>query len=517
MKNLEVSTKKKETSSNQIKQGAFMSYLDIAFKIISGLIYTPWMIKEIGQSDYGLYSLGISLIGFFAVDFGLGSAVSRFLSKYKATGDKNGERQFLGIAFKLFTIISTLILIILIIVYFLIENIYVELTPIEINKLKIIYVISGLYTVLSFPFKPFDGILISNERFIFIKFVDLMIKILTVVFMTISLLLGYGLYALVLLNAFLGLLKVFVKYKYIKKNITFQIDYSSREKTLYSSVFKFSLWTTIIVIAQRLIINITPTILGAFAGSVQIALFSVASVIEGYTYTITHALGGMFLPRVTKMIVNDKDGMLEVENLLIKVGRIQLIIVGLILSGFTSMGLEFMQLWMGENFIDSYYISLLLVSPGIVSLTQEIASTALVAKGEIRYRAVSSIIVASISVLLSMTLSPIYGAIGSAIAIFLGNILGSVILMSIIYSKILDINIWRFFTECHLKMLLPIVLTIIIGLLMQSCFPVNSLILFCLKVGLLILVYFVFMWIIALNKYEKQLFTSLFYKIIRRR
>jgi O-antigen/teichoic acid export membrane protein len=53
-------------ANKQIKLGALMSYFTIAFNIVAGLIYTPWMVGQIGQADYGLYTLAISFISLFA-------------------------------------------------------------------------------------------------------------------------------------------------------------------------------------------------------------------------------------------------------------------------------------------------------------------------------------------------------------------------------------------------------------------------------------------------------------------
>ena len=70
----------KKIKLNQLKAGAFISYFSMAFNIIAGLIYTPWMVAKIGQSNYGLFTLANSLIAIFMLDFGLSSAVSRFLA-----------------------------------------------------------------------------------------------------------------------------------------------------------------------------------------------------------------------------------------------------------------------------------------------------------------------------------------------------------------------------------------------------------------------------------------------------
>lgn len=51
--------------SKQLKIGAAVSYIAVAFNIISGLLYTPWMVATIGKSQYGLYTLASSVITLF--------------------------------------------------------------------------------------------------------------------------------------------------------------------------------------------------------------------------------------------------------------------------------------------------------------------------------------------------------------------------------------------------------------------------------------------------------------------
>lgn len=517
MKKRDTLTIEKHNSSRQIKIGAIASYITIAFNILSGLLYTPWMVRQIGQANYGLYTLAISIIAFFAMDFGLGSAVSRFLSKYKAQNDFEGEKKFLGITFKLFVYITVVLFIVLLVVYFFIESIYLELSVTEIAKLKALFVIAGLFTIVSFPFKPFDGILIANERFAFIKLLDLLHKVFTVALLVVALSLGYGLLAMVLVNAAIGLIKVILKYIYIKNKTYTSIEFHHKDKKIYYEIFKFSSWTTIILVAQRFILNITPTILGAFSGSNEIAVFSVGMTIEGYTWTIALGLGGLFLPKVTKLLHDNKDDMKEIEDVFIKVGRIQFLTVSLIIAGFVTMGYEFMNLWMGPSFQNSYYVAVLLVIPGIITLTQEIANTVLIAKNEIKYRAISSIGVAVLSVIFSMILAPKYGAIGAGVAIFIGNILGTIIFMNYVYYKVLRINIFRFFKNVHLKLFVPFVLTLISGFFIQKYLPVNNLYLFTLKAAVIAMIYIVLMWLTSMNKFEKGLIIGIIKNLVRGR
>ena len=69
-------------SKKQIALGAIMSYISIGINIVTGLVFTPWMIHSIGKENYGLFTLALSVISLFVFDFGLSSAITRFLSIY---------------------------------------------------------------------------------------------------------------------------------------------------------------------------------------------------------------------------------------------------------------------------------------------------------------------------------------------------------------------------------------------------------------------------------------------------
>ena len=85
-------------NKKQIGFGAIISYVAIIVNIFVGLLYTPWMVKQIGKSQYGLYTLANSLITLFLVDFGLSAAAARYVSNYHAEGKE--EQVEVVVAFK---------------------------------------------------------------------------------------------------------------------------------------------------------------------------------------------------------------------------------------------------------------------------------------------------------------------------------------------------------------------------------------------------------------------------------
>lgn len=501
-------------SARQIKFGAVMSYVVMAFNILMGIIYTPWMIRVLGQSDYGVYGIANSVIAFCTMDFGLGSAISRFIAKYQAEKNEDKIRKFIGIALKLYLVIDLGITIALCIIYFFLDKIYVSLTPAELSKLNVVFVITGTFTVFSFPFQILNGIIVARERFILQKVLDCVSKVLTVALIVISLYSGGGLYSLVIVNAGVGCLVIFLKLFYLKRAKIVQVEWKYWDGSLVREIFSFSIWITIILIMQRFILNITPTILGITSGTKDISVFTAAMSIEGYTYTLTGVLSGFFLTRVSNMLYGEAADVTKVEQLMVKIGRIQLLIIGAICAIFLSVGKEFVDLWLGRDFRDVYYVVSLLILPMLVIATQGIADTALTAVGEVKYRAINVSITAIVSMTLSLVLSKKFGAIGAGIGIFIARVASDIIVFNIICVIILKINIVDFFKRCHLSMALPILITFFAGLCLQKIPFGGGWIYFILKCCILAVLYLILMWFLSCDESEKKIFYDFYSKIL---
>ncbi|MBB2183428.1 oligosaccharide flippase family protein [Lachnospiraceae bacterium MD1] len=495
-----------DNSMNQIKKGAMISYLAIGVSLLSGLLYTPWMVKQIGVNDYGLYTLATSLISIFLIDFGISEAVSRFISKYNAEGNQQKVNDFLGLIYKLYFFIDLLIFLLLIIMYFFIPVIYSELTPEEIDKFKVIYMITSAFSIISLPFITLNGILTSYEKFKTLKLSDLVHKLIVLTLMVIALMLGYKLYALVLVNVFAGLLIIVIKLFYIHNTLPIKVNIKFWETKLLKEVFGFSIWSTVSTFANRFIFSIIPSILGAVSGSSQIAIFGVASTLESYAYIISGAVNGMFLPKVSKILTNKNDGK-DVLPLMIKVGRIQYSIIGLIFIGFTVVGKEFIYLWMGKDFDLAYYCALLMMLPGVFRVPQQIASITIIAMNKVRIQAFIYVIVAILNILFSSILSQYFGALGAAISICLVYFI-RLIIMNIIYYKVLHINIFSFIKACYIDMAPPMLITLIVGIIINH-FTAYSLWIFLIKGTFIVVLYIILLWKMSLNHYEKSLIKNI--------
>lgn len=487
-------------SSKQIKFGALISYGAIAVNMILTFVYTPWMKDQIGMANYGLYTLASSFIAVFMMDFGIGSAVSRFVAKYRSEENQQGVDDVAGLSYKLFILIDSIVFIVLIVLFFFIDTIYAGLTPEEVNKFKILYIVIATFSLISFPFSPLNGILNAYERFVPLKLCDLFHKLSSVFLIVMALLCGFGVEAVITANAVSGLLTIAIKLYVLKKQTTVKANFKIKDKTLLKEIAGFSIWTSFLGIAQRLTYNVAPSILGIVSTSYHIALYSPASAIAGYFYTFANAVNGLFLSTISRKIAQNKED--DILLLMISVGRFQIVLLGLMYAGFWVVGKEFMINWMGEEFEASYYCTLLLAFPTVLEYPQQIANTTIIAKNKVKMRSLVLLGSSIVNIIISPILSKFFGVYGVSIAIVVAALL-NFIFMNVIFYKVLKIDVFKFYKECYLPALIPIAGGIILSSVLTSFIGLSGWLGIIAKGIITAIVYGILAFIFCVKKNEK--------------
>ena len=498
------------TSGQQIKYGALLSYTGIVLYILIGLLYTPWMIRCIGQAEYGLYTLAYSIITFFAFDFGISAAVQRFVAKYLAEGSQEKVNQCLSIVYRLYIYIDITIFAVLAAVYFLIPAIYRELTPDQMAQFKTIYIIASLFSVISFPFITLNGILSAYEKFVQLKICDLMAKVCTVLTCVICLWFGHGLYALVLTNAIVGLVIVAVKFIITKKETDVKVKLSIFDRPELKRILSFSGWTMVVALCQRCIFSLAPSILGYYESASAIAILGIAISLEAYNYTFAYALNGLFLPKISR-ILNDTGNVLP---LMIRVGRIQIFIIGLVLICFTFVGKNFITVWVGDGYSAAYVCTLLFIIPAFFLLPADVADQTLIASGNVKYRAMVYVIMAAVNLVISFIFTRIWGLLGLAWSIFIAYMVRNACLYYV-YFKRLHINVFTFFHETYFKMVSGIIVSAIPAIVITHYITLSDWPQIIVSGGVIAVSYIILMFAIALNREERQLILSPLQKLCR--
>ena len=532
------------SSMKRIASGAVLSYVSIALDVVLGLIYTPWMISQLGQSDYGVYGLALSVIAMITMDFGIGSAASKYICEYRVKGDEAKIDRLLGVTFRLYLLIDLIIAAVLTVFWFLINNIYVQLTPEELERFKTVFLITGACCLLSFPFAPLNGILNAYERFAQLKLLGIVSRFAVTALTVAALFLGRGLYTLVLIQSFVQLAVIVLKYRLVRKETRLRpglslwdsgltrsfmslkyrwirwqtgvrLTLQAQDSEIIGRIFGFSVWVTLMTVLRRLTLNLCPSILGIVStGTDAIAVFNVGRTIHTYAATLTGGLSGLFLFRVTKM-GSEKSQAQSVTGLMTNVGRIQFILTSFLMLSLILYGREFFSLWIGPAYSQAYYVTMFLMLPMLVTATQEIANTYIVVQSKVYLWAVIDGAAAVSCVCLSFVLGRLFGASGVALAYLAASVLAYIAVSNILFVRVLQLDIKRFFIGCHLKLLLPVAISGAAGYGLKLVVPSGSVFCLIVKAAVFTIVFISVIWLAGLNKTEKDFVCRLLSKLRR--
>ena len=507
---------------SQLKIGAVLSYAQMAINVLIGLVYTPVMLKLLGQSEHGLYNTVSSIISMLSVlSLGFNAAYIRYFAKYKKDGDKEAVWKLNGLFITIFSIIGLIALVCGTIISFSLGFVYGnEFTANELDTAKILMLLLTLNLSLSFPFSVFSNIISANERFVFLKLLGMISTIISPLVTLPVLLAGYGSIGMVAVTVFINLLVDAIYFIYVIFVLKNKFVFKSLKKGIFKELFAYTGFIAINIIIDQINWKIDKIVLGAVRGTVAVSVYSIGYTLYQYYMMFSTSISGLFTPRIHK-IANDTLNNTTEQNrqfteIFIKVGRIQFLILGLVGSGLVFFGYEFISVfWAGAGYEDSYAVMLLLVLPATIALMQNLGVEIQRAQNKHKFRSVIYAGMAVWNLVSSIFLAMLYGPIGSAIGTAVSLVLANGLIMNIYYYKKCNINIIAFWKNI-LKVSLGLIVPIAFGIGIRIWFDLTNIWLFVLGVVLYTIVYCISMWFIGMNKYEKSLVLRPIKKILRK-
>ena len=499
---------------NERKSGAILSYISIVISTLVQLLYTPLLIRMLGKSEYGLYSLVASIIGYLTVlDLGFGNAIVVYTAKYRAQKKFDEEKKLHGMFFVIFCIIGLVITLLGLILYFLVPTIFGNtMTVIELNKMKIMMLILIFNLAITFPFSIYSSIINAYEKFVFQKIVSIFNTIMKPLLMIPLLFLGYKSITMCIIITIINIVVLLSNYFYCKKKLHVKIRYEGFDKMLFKTIFGYSFFIFLGVIVDKINWSVDQFVLGAVSGTVAVSIYTVASQIDTLFINLSTAISGVLLPKMSKMIA-EKVSTEELTNEMIKVGRIQLYIIFLMVSGLIMFGKKFIIWWAGTEFEESYYVSLLLIIPLSFALIQNLGISIRQAMNKHKFAAILNFLVALINLIISIFLAKAYGAIGAALGTAIGNTI-SIIVINIYYKLSIGLNIKRFWINIinQLKYYIFPIFLILLIMYFIRIEGIYNVVIF----GTLYTIIFAFVsYVFVMDKYEKSIVNKILLKVRR--
>ena len=504
---------------NQLKAGVVLNYVVIFLNTVVGLLYTPYMLRMMGQSEYGLYSLVASVIAYLTVlDLGFGNAIVRYTAKFRAEKKTEEQYEMFGMFFLLYLVIGIVAFGIGLGLYFNVDTLFGNtMTAVELGRARIMMLLLVANLAFTFPMSIWGSIIQAYEDFVFQKSLNIIRIILNTAVMICLLHFGYKAVAMVVVQTIFNVLTLVINFIYCRRKLNIHIYFRFRHFHwgFLKEVALYSFWIFLNAIIDRVYWSTGQFVLGAMVGTAAVAVFAIAIQLEGMYMQFSTAISSVFLPKVTAMVATNRSRK-EISDLFIRTGRIQYIVLAYILSGFIIFGRQFIELWAGAGYSDAYMISLLFFIPLTVPLIQNLGITILQARNEMKFRSVLYIIIAIVSLAMQIVLTSHFGGIGCAMGVSGALVVGQILIMNVYYRRRQELDIKTFWKEISKMSVIPIVLIISSMLIIRHFFALDSWGKLILGIAAFSLVYIPLFFRFSMTDDERNLFISMFHKIFGR-
>lgn len=501
--------------ANQLRIGVVLSFVNLALGSLIPMFYTPVMLRILGQAEHGLYSLANSTVGYLSLlSFGFGSTIIRYIAKYRAENDHDSIRRTYGFFLKLYGSLALLVMVAGMGLTWCTPMIFEQsLTAGELDTMQLLIPILSFHMAITFPLSVFNSLILSHERYIYRRIMDIIATVLAPVCNLIALFLGFASVGLALSSTLMQIVLCIPNILYCTRVLGLRPSFEPISRELTKEMVGFSGFVFLGSIVDMLFWATDKMILGMLVGSAAVSVYQIGGTFNTMVMQFSSSISGVLAPKITGMVTRDASPKV-LSELFIRVGRVQFLIVALIVSGFTSFGASFVQLWAGDEYQDAYWITVLTLFPLCVPLIQNTGLQILMAQNRHGFRSVVYLIIAIANVVSTWLIVPYLSGIGAALCSCASYLLGQGLVMNIYYNNVVGLNIPQFWKEIGKMSAIPAIL-MVLTLTLQQFISFKNWITFFTGVIVYTVLYCIGMYCFAMNDYEKVLIQGPLNKVLR--
>lgn len=495
---------------HELSIGTALSFVSQFVNIVSGIVFTPIVIRLLGQSEYGLYQLVLSLANNLSLlSLGLNVAYIRYYSIAK----KESEEAVGNINGMFFTILSVASFFCLLIGLFLCNHIEIlgnSMTTAEYRTARLLMICMVINMACTFPNSLLIAYIYANEHFIFTKTLSIILNLLLPIAKIPILLLGCGSLGVAVITLVFTVLQLMINFIYCICKLQMKIHCLFFDKSIFADLAKYTFFVFLATLIDQMNANVDKILLGSMMGTIAVAVYSVAFNLNHFFNIMTWIVPEMYVPMVNRAVLS-VDGDATTNFLFQKIGKINNYFTLLVISGFLLFGKSFINLWVGDGYQGAYAATLLLMLASYIPAVQTLGTNIQNAKNMHQSRSVVYLIIAFLNVLVSIFLIKRVGLIGACIGTLCACLLGQGLFMNYFYHKRIGLDIiafWRIISRWY-----PYVL-ILAGLAMVVLRMVSIRSWKTLMLGILVYttIYGLVLFICELNKEERNAIINILQK-----
>jgi len=439
----------------------FSNWANLVLAVVMAFFVSPILVNQLGDEAYGIWVIIVSITGYFTVlDFGVNTAIVRYISKYQALNDRKGAVDVYSSSFALFSIIASVVVLATAIFAVFFKDLF-EIESFSWKYLYIVFFIVGTDLAVNLVFSVLMGTMRGLQRFFEINLISMTVSLIKNLMLVYMLYQGHSLLTLAILQASASFARILLQYVYIKKKYSFlSFKASSVNKKTLKSLYDYSIYSFLISISIKVIFLTDSIVIGSLVNVSQVTYYAIPAMIVEYLEKFIWAIVAVLIPIISSQ---EAVGGADKNQQLYFLGtKYTFLLITPIIFVLYTVGDDFIGMWMGAGYAapSGEVLGILLVGHAFF-LAQLVAHGIL--KGISKHKMLAYIlcIEAVCNLGLSMLLAPSYGINGVALGTVIPLMVVNIFLLPIYTCKKLDLGYFNYLIKTIVQPVCLLVLPLI--------------------------------------------------------
>ncbi len=435
--------------TDKVIKNTFYHFLSQILNFLFPLFLTPFIITQIGITDFGIYALIIGAAGIFSLfDLSISTSFLKFISEYYNKKDFEELNSVINTAIIFYFFFS----LICIVAGLLLKDLFLNAINIPQgyeNKALVTFIVSlAVFSIVSM-FSIFSIVLIGMQKMYLTSLWNMLLSVLNFISIIFLLLSGFGLYGIVFTHIFFILCSLIINYFVARKNLPeMKFGLMYLRLSTFKKMMSFGVQMQVSKLASFAADKYDEFLLAYFSSIGNVTYYNIGNRIARFGKFIPLQM----LPQVAPVAaeLNAKENVPKIQEFFGDTIKYLLLVSLPIFSFIILFADKLIFAWVGEGYEVSAHILQVLALGSFVNLICSAPGTSITASiGIPKYLMIEGFIFLAINLVLSFLLVKYYGILGAAY----GNAVSASIAAIYVY-----ISTARFFRKEHGKIIKEIYL-----------------------------------------------------------
>jgi O-antigen/teichoic acid export membrane protein len=401
-------------SAPPIALSVVSNWIGMLVVALVSFLLVPILIRGLGSFDYGIWILLSAIVDYYGLlDLGMRTTVQRFVAQLRSTNDRAALNQLAATAWLLAIATSILIALISVAVTPFLPDLF-HLAGETRQTSRLTLLLLGLAVAVTVPSQLLASYLYGCQRFDLYNMTFASAAIVRAGALALILHLGHGLRGVAAVTLVMSLVTCIVHWRLVRwvdPDLSIRPGLASHH--CLREILSFGAYVTLNGAGDQLRFRMDSVVIARWVNVASIALFNVAGVLMEYFKRAVSAASAPLMSRMAALEADRKTA--ELRDLFLRSTRFTSImsfsLAGLLLLN----GRAVLKLWVGEEFVPSFDLVVILVIPYAVALAQLPSVSAIYACGRHRPMAVWTALEGVLNLALSIYLGQRLGLLGVAL------------------------------------------------------------------------------------------------------